>query len=127
MYKNCALEPVFLFPVKTLAGNSNSRFAFCRPDVGYGLSPARGPPLWDDFGCTQMGDGVPIEPDWVTDWDEAAQPTPDYEGDQRVNWCQRITAIELRCWVGGVRGRFTFGYSPEISPFSCRDGSNGTG
>jgi hypothetical protein len=31
------------------------------------LSPARGPPLWED-------------------WDLAAQPAPDYEVDQRANW-----------------------------------------
>ena len=47
------------------------------------ITPARGPPLWD--GCdTQMGEGVDdeIEPDW----DEAAQPAPDFEADQRVSW-----------------------------------------
>ena len=43
------------------------------------------PLLWD--GCdAQMDDGVQIEPDWATDWDWAAQPAPDYEVDQRVNW-----------------------------------------
>jgi hypothetical protein len=45
------------------------------------ISPARGPPLWDDCDA-QMGEEVPIEPVW----DLAAQPTPDYEVDQRVNW-----------------------------------------
>ena len=74
-----------------------------------------------------MGDGVQIEPDWVTDWDEAAQPAPDYEGDHRVSRWLRKTAIELRCGVGGVRGRFTAGFSPEVWPFSFCDGSNGTG
>jgi hypothetical protein len=45
------------------------------------ITPARGPPLWD--GCNaQMGDGVEVEPDW----DEAAQPAPDFEVDQRVSW-----------------------------------------
>ena len=29
-----------------------------------------------------MGQGVEVEPDW----DLAAQPAPDYEIDQRVNW-----------------------------------------
>ena len=28
------------------------RFASSRPDVGYGLSPERGPPLWDVLGHT---------------------------------------------------------------------------
>ena len=45
------------------------------------ISPARGPPLWDDCGA-QMGDGVEVAPDW----DLAAQPAPDFDADQRVNW-----------------------------------------
>ena len=44
-------------------------------------SPARGPPLWQDCDA-QMGEGVQIEPHS----DLAAQPAPDYEVDQRVNW-----------------------------------------
>jgi len=50
------------------------------------ISPARGPLLWDDGGDAQMGDGAQIEPDWVTDWDLAAQPAPVYEVDQRISW-----------------------------------------
>ena len=46
-----------------------------------GISPARGPPLWDACDA-QMGEGVEVEPDW----DLAAQPAPDYEIDRRVNW-----------------------------------------
>ena len=46
------------------------------------ITPARGPPLWDDCGNAQMGEGVEVEPDW----DLAAQPAPDYEVDQRINW-----------------------------------------
>ena len=46
------------------------------------LSPARGPPLWEDCGDAQIGDGAQIEPDW----DLAAQPAPDYEVDQRISW-----------------------------------------
>ena len=45
------------------------------------ISPARGPPLWDDCDA-QSDDGVHIEPDW----DLAAQAAPDYEVDQRINW-----------------------------------------
>ncbi len=45
------------------------------------IAPARGPPLWDDCGDTQMDDGV-TEPDW----DMAAQPAPEFEGDQRISW-----------------------------------------
>ena len=45
------------------------------------ISPARGPPLWDDCDA-QTDDGVRIEPDW----DLAEQPAPDYEVDQRINW-----------------------------------------
>jgi hypothetical protein len=45
------------------------------------ITPARGPPLWD--GCdAQIGEGVDVAPDW----DEAAQPAPDFEVDQRVSW-----------------------------------------
>ncbi len=46
------------------------------------ISPARGPPLWDDCDA-QMDDGAQIEP---ADWDLTAQPAPDYEVDQRINW-----------------------------------------
>ena len=46
------------------------------------IAPARGPPLWDDGGDAQMGEGVAAEPDW----DLAAQPAPDFEVDQRINW-----------------------------------------
>ena len=45
------------------------------------IAPARGPPLWD--GCdAQAGEGSQIG----SEWDLAAQRTPDYEVDQRVNW-----------------------------------------
>jgi len=46
------------------------------------ISPARGPPLWDDGGDSQMGDGAQIEPDW----DLGAQATPVFEVDQRISW-----------------------------------------
>ena len=45
------------------------------------ISPARGPPLWDDCDA-QMDEGVHIEPDW----DLAAQAAPVYEVDQRISW-----------------------------------------
>jgi hypothetical protein len=45
------------------------------------ISPARGPPLWDDCDA-QKDDRGQAEPDW----DLAAQPAPDYEVDQRINW-----------------------------------------
>ena len=46
------------------------------------IAPARGPPLWDECGGAQMDDGAQIEPNW----DLAAQPAPDFEVDQRINW-----------------------------------------
>ena len=46
------------------------------------ISSARGPPLWEDCDA-QMDDGAQIEP---ADWDLAAQPAPDFEVDQRINW-----------------------------------------
>ena len=46
------------------------------------ISPARGPPLWEECDA-QMDDGAQIEP---ADWDLAAQPAPDYAVDQRINW-----------------------------------------
>jgi len=45
------------------------------------ISPARGPPLWDDCDA-QKDDRGQAEPHW----DLAAQPAPDYEVDQRINW-----------------------------------------
>jgi len=45
------------------------------------LSPARGPPLWEDCDA-QVDDRVQIAPDW----DLAEQPAPDYEVDPRINW-----------------------------------------
>ena len=45
------------------------------------IAPARGPPMWEDFDA-QMGEGAQVD----ADWDLAAQPAPDYEVDQRVNW-----------------------------------------
>jgi hypothetical protein len=48
------------------------------------ITPARGPPLWDACDA-QVSDGVEgadVEPNW----DEAAQPAPDFEADQRVSW-----------------------------------------
>ena len=41
------------------------------------ISPARGPPLWDDCGDAQTDDGVNMEPDW----DLAPQAAPDFEMD----------------------------------------------
>ena len=46
------------------------------------ISPARGPPLWDDCNDAQTDEGVHIEPDW----DLAAQAAPDFEIDQRISW-----------------------------------------
>jgi hypothetical protein len=45
------------------------------------ITPARGPPLWEDCD-SQVDDRVQSEPDW----DLAAQPAPDFEVDQRINW-----------------------------------------
>jgi hypothetical protein len=45
------------------------------------LSPARGPPLWEDCDA-QRGEGAQAEPDW----DLQAQPAPDFEVDQHVGW-----------------------------------------
>ena len=45
------------------------------------IAPARGPPLWENFDA-QVGEGSKIE----LDWDIAAQPAPDFDVDQSVNW-----------------------------------------
>ena len=45
------------------------------------ISPARGPPLWHDCDA-HVGEGVAAEPNSEL----AAQPAPDYEVDQRINW-----------------------------------------
>jgi hypothetical protein len=45
------------------------------------MAPARGPLLWG--GCdAPSGEGVQAQPDW----DEAAQPAPKFEADQRISW-----------------------------------------
>ena len=46
------------------------------------ITPARGPPPWDGADVPK-GEGVEVEPDW----DEAAQPAPDFGVDQRVWSC----------------------------------------
>jgi hypothetical protein len=45
------------------------------------ITPARGTPLWDECDV-QMGNGVDVE----SDWDDAPQPTPEFEFDQRISW-----------------------------------------
>ncbi len=42
------------------------------------ISPARGPPAWDDPTIVAV-------PDWDADWDALAQPQPDVF-DQQVPW-----------------------------------------
>ena len=44
------------------------------------ISPARGPPLWDDCDA-QTDEGAQIEP---ADWDLVAQLAPDFAVDQRI-------------------------------------------
>lgn len=49
------------------------------------ITPARGPPLWDECGAQEageLGEGVEAEPDW----DLANQSPPDDPEDQRTNW-----------------------------------------
>jgi hypothetical protein len=47
------------------------------------LSPARGPPLWDECDAdAQRGEDAQIE----QDWDLVGQPVPDYDVDQRISW-----------------------------------------
>jgi hypothetical protein len=64
------------------------------------ISPARGPPLWDDCSDAQMDDEVQIEP---ADWDLAPQEAPDFEVDQRISWGMVEAAILTCRWVG-LRG-----------------------
>ena len=46
------------------------------------ITPARGPPLWDDAGAQETGEGVEAQPDW----DLANPSPPDYPDDQRTTW-----------------------------------------
>lgn len=46
------------------------------------ITPARGPPLWDESGAQEVNQGVPALPDW----DAISQSPPDYPEDQRTNW-----------------------------------------
>ena len=45
------------------------------------ITPARGPPLWE--GC-DAPEAVSVEA-WPG-WEDAAQPAPHFEVDQRINW-----------------------------------------
>ena len=56
------------------------------------MSPARGPSLWDACNAP-VGEGVEREPYW----DLAAQPAPEFDVDQRVNWWLNETASQVRC------------------------------
>ena len=84
------------------------------------ISPARGPPLWDDCGDAQMGEGVEVEPDW----DLAAQSAPDFDVDQRVNWRQVKAAILTRCGQGCVCGRPNIAWRARVSPITWFGDSN---
>jgi len=46
------------------------------------ITPARGPPLWDDCGTQETGEGQ----DAIPDWDMTSQSAPDYPEDQRTDW-----------------------------------------
>jgi hypothetical protein len=39
-----------------------------------------------DCGDALAGDGTKIGPDWAISWVVAAQPVPDFDVDQRINW-----------------------------------------
>jgi hypothetical protein len=62
------------------------------------IAPTREPPLWDDCDA-QSDEALQVEPDWGL----AAQQTPDYEVDQRVNWCVLETAIFMPSGFAMVR------------------------
>jgi hypothetical protein len=46
------------------------------------IAPARAPPLWDESGAQETGEGVEALPDW----DLANQSPPDCSDDQRTTW-----------------------------------------
>ena len=46
------------------------------------ITPARGPPLWDDCAAQETGEGV----DAMPDWEMTSQSAPDYPDDQRTAW-----------------------------------------
>ena len=62
------------------------------------ISPARGPPLWDDCGA-QVGGGTQIEPDW----DLAAQPYPWVISCHCVLRCHRLQDEPLQLSTGRHR------------------------
>ena len=71
--------------ISFITGGAQIRKIFDQIDVDSEspqVSPARGPPLWDDCSEEQTDEAVHIEPDW----DLAAQPAPNFEVYQRVNW-----------------------------------------
>jgi len=46
------------------------------------ITPARGPPLWDECGAQETGEGIEALPDW----DLANQSPPEFPDDQRTDW-----------------------------------------
>jgi hypothetical protein len=43
------------------------------------IAPARGPPLWEAAAAAEQAGNDP-------QWDQAAQPAPEIEFDQRIAW-----------------------------------------
>ena len=76
--EHCASTPVT--PCITPA--RRSPHALRQPPVTPCIAPARGPPLSDDCGAQQAGQGVDAEPDWEL----ANQSLPDCPDDQRTTW-----------------------------------------
>ena len=46
------------------------------------ITPARGPPLWG--GCDAVAQGGDTDAD--AEWEPSAQPAPQYQVDQRIDW-----------------------------------------
>jgi len=67
----CARPP---FALERLELLDAERVVYRLPNRPPPITPARGPPAWDDA------------PEPVADWDLLKQPDPDFEFDQRVAW-----------------------------------------
>ena len=46
------------------------------------IAPERGPPLWDDCGAQEPGEGFEALPEW----NMTKQSAVDYPDDQRTDW-----------------------------------------
>ena len=79
------------------------------------IVPARWPPLWDD-GDAHSNDGAQTEPDW----DQATQPAPDCEVNQRSIWRVGKTAVGIQSPAAAwCRARYMLGTANHPTEYNA--------